>query len=109
MNWLTKILSMFSSKKEDDIETSEPKVITDTLTGNELTWIVPDGMKSIVVKIYSSNGTFKKRFVITDWITIQEGWKIKLEVVGGNSTKTSTEREIEDEDDDWDDRVHNQV
>jgi hypothetical protein len=89
MSWLQRL---GFGKKEEDISHDPEKTVEevkDEITGENVTWIVPEGMDKIMVRLYDSEGRFQKEYNITRWLTIRPGWKVNLKVVDYDK-KTNT-------------------
>lgn len=48
------------------------------ITGNRVTYVVPDGTSRIVVQIQESNGRLIQEFTITEYFKIQPGQRLQL-------------------------------
>lgn len=77
----------FKKKSIKKITPPEPEDLKDStpldrsnmrVTGNRVTYIIPDDMKSLKVQILKGNGTYVNEYNLSRYITMKPGWRIKI-------------------------------
>lgn len=72
------------NKKETPVseyKTEKPKLPANTITGDDVTYIVPKEMSGLRVEIYDKNGKFIDYYTLTRYVSIKSGDRIRLKVL----------------------------
>lgn len=72
VNMLSKDYSKTDSSKDIESESNNQ------VTGYDVTYIVPDDMKKMKVRLMKKNGTLKSEYTLTDYLDIKSGEKFRI-------------------------------
>ena len=87
------LLSSFSKKKdinkqvemdfekEEEVKEKEPKkeiINVKRVTGHNVTYIIPDDMKRMKVRLLERNGKYKTEYTLTDYLDIKSGERFQI-------------------------------
>jgi uncharacterized protein YecE (DUF72 family) len=67
--------------KEEEVKEEEPKkeiINVKRVTGHNVTYIIPDDMKRMKVRLLERNGKYKTEYTLTDYLDIKSGERFQI-------------------------------
>jgi len=68
-------------EKEEEVKEEEPKkeiINVKRVTGHNVTYIIPDDMKRMKVRLLERNGKYKTEYTLTDYLDIKSGERFQI-------------------------------
>ncbi len=68
-------------EKEEEVKEEEPEkeiINVKRVTGHNVTYIIPDDMKRMKVRLLERNGKYKTEYTLTDYLDIKSGERFQI-------------------------------
>jgi hypothetical protein len=68
-------------EKEEEVKEVEPEkeiINVKRVTGHNVTYIIPDDMKRMKVRLLERNGKYKTEYTLTDYLDIKSGERFQI-------------------------------
>jgi len=68
-------------EKEEEVKEEEPEkeiITVKRVTGHNVTYIIPDDMKRMKVRLLERNGKYKTEYTLTDYLDIKSGERFQI-------------------------------